>query len=266
MNQPIVSCIMVTRAAIDRFEWIRSSLADYCRQTHQPTELIVVLDAPQPDDRQRLELLLANLRRPDIRLVVPKAKLPLGALRNKGLDNARGNLFCVWDDDDAHHPRRIELQLEYMTATGAGAVLLSDCLHLFMNDGCCFWVDWGRSHLRGLPGTLLSRLDHSVRYAESGRYAQLGEDMDFLRRLTSVVPTESLRAPPFLYLYRFHGKNTWHLEQHQMVAIRFSAMKQRLLADRDMLAGSLESLGIDPRGVTMADATGPLYSWRESKR
>jgi glycosyltransferase involved in cell wall biosynthesis len=257
--RPLVSALMVTAARADRFPWIVESLADYGKQTYAPRELVVVLDDPAPADRQRLEAHLVASGLQSVRLVRPGRKLSLGALRNVSLDAALGDIICLWDDDDLHHPRRMENQVDALLGGGARAVLLSDCLHVFMDDGHCYWVNWAKTRFGGLPGTLVAWRNHGVRYPEAGTFAQAGEDTDFLVRLAGAAPVAFLAAPPLLYLYRYHGCNTWQREHHLMLARRFCEPRTRLLRDRPAigdLLGQVE-LGLSP--TSLADAEGVVF-------
>jgi hypothetical protein len=247
----LVSCLMVTAARADRFRWIVASIASYLQQIHVPRELVIVLDQPAPPDARRIEAHVGSLHRSDIRIVSPPGKQTLGALRNLAMDSALGDLICNWDDDDLHHPRRIEVQLAHLHQTGAGAVCLSDCLHLFMNEGRCYWVNWALTRSRGLPGTLLARRNHGLRYPESGRFADRGEDSHLLHHLAEIVPTRFLAAPPFLYVYRFHGTNTFHREHHARLAARFCEGGARLQSQRAELTRCLQAfdLGLDETEV-----------------
>ena len=97
------------------------------RQTHTDAELLIVNHSGTPfavpDERVR-ELLVENPR-------------SLGDLRNVGLEHARGEHLITWDDDDWHHPRRIELQLS-ACAEGYDAVVLRSYLVLDLTTGLSF--------------------------------------------------------------------------------------------------------------------------------
>jgi glycosyltransferase involved in cell wall biosynthesis len=259
---PLVSCLMVTAAGPERAPWLAVALAGYCRQSHPRTEMVIVLDRPAPADRARVEQQVAGLGRPDIRVLCPPGKRSLGALRNLSVDAARGELICLWDDDDIHHPRRIERQLAHLRQTGADAVLLADCLHLFMQQATCFWVNWQRTDFGGLPGTLLARRDHGLRYPESGRFARTGEDTDLLLRLAATCRMAYLAAPPFLYIYRFHGANTWQLDHHTMLAEGFCEPRERLVEHQAALLGSLQELDPGLPGLMMSDQRGVAFGLR----
>jgi glycosyltransferase involved in cell wall biosynthesis len=259
-GRSLVSCLMVTQARADRFRWVTSAIQNYCEQRYRPTELIIVLDDPLEVDRGRLEGWVVALGRSDIHLLPSPRKLSLGALRNLSLDAASGDLICLWDDDDFHHPLRVERQVEHLARTGAAAGLLADCLHLFVASGRCYWVNWGRTRYRGLPGTLLARRDHGLRYPESGPFSGSGEDTDLLTRLSSAVPTTFLPAPPFLYVYRFHGANTWDQGHHAFLANRFCERRPRLMAEKENLSEALLTADLGVPVVTMVDCEGPVFA------
>jgi glycosyltransferase involved in cell wall biosynthesis len=261
-DSPLISCLMVTGAGPERAPWFTVALQGYCRQSYPHTEMVIVLDQPATEDRARIERQVAELGRSDIRIICPPGKLPLGALRNLSMDAASGELVCLWDDDDVHHPHRVERQLAHLRATGADAVLLADCLHLFMQQGQCFWVNWQRTRYGGLPGTLLARRDHGLRYPEEGRYAKAGEDTDLLQRLATTSRIEYLKAPPFLYIYRFHGANTWQLDHHAMLAGRFCEPRERLLEHQPALLSSLRGLDLGVSQLLLADQKGLAYGVR----
>jgi glycosyltransferase involved in cell wall biosynthesis len=260
MIQPFVSALMVTAARPERFSWFQASLDGYLRQTYSPREMVIVLDAAAPADRRRLESYLESVGRNDVRLVIPEGKACLGALRNRSLDAALGDVICLWDDDDLHHPQRIERQVALLQKSGAGAVLLADCLHLFMNDGFCYWVNWGRTRFRGLPGTLLARRDHGLRYPEEGRFSRAGEDTDFLERLATAMVTEYLAAPPLLYVYRFHGHNTWKREHHLMLARRFCEPQEKLLGMRSAVCELVGAVDFGLLEAKLAGSDGVAYT------
>jgi glycosyltransferase involved in cell wall biosynthesis len=250
---------MVTAARADRFRWIVASIAGYCRQTHARRELVIVLDEPALGDRQRLEEHVGRLGRSDIRLYPAPRKSPLGALRNLAIDSAAGEVICVWDDDDLHHPLRIERQVGHLLETGGAAVCLADCLHLFMNSGRCYWVNWARTRCRGLPGTLLAHRDPGLRYPESGPFAQKGEDTDLLLRLIEGGSAHFLAAPPFLYVYRFHGTNTFHHERHATLARQFSEEGAHLQNHRAPISACLQALDVGLEETRVVDRQGMAF-------
>src|SRR5579863_5497970 len=108
----VVSCLMVTLAVPERLFYLQRSVGDYCRQTHRNKELVIVLDLGPRETKMAIAEHIRSLQRNDIRVVDPGRKLSLGALRNIARENARGDVHCQWDDDDLHHPERVERQLD----------------------------------------------------------------------------------------------------------------------------------------------------------
>lgn len=106
----MISCVCVTTAA--RSWCLPLAVEAFRRQTYQGDELLVVSDGSAvpdcpPGDRCRR-----------VHLVGTRT---LGAKRNEAVLMARGDVIVCWDDDDVHHPRRLETIAELM-AQGARAV------------------------------------------------------------------------------------------------------------------------------------------------
>ena len=260
MEPALVSCLMVTSGTRERLRWIECAIHNYCRQSYTNTELIVVLDLQLMSCRDALARIIATAGRVDIKLIEPTRALTLGALRNLSMDAARGEYVCVWDDDDVYHHRRIELQLTHLQAHGQDAVVLGDCFHIFLEQRRCYWTNWSRTTHRGLPGSLFVRRDHGLRYPESGVCSRSGEDSDLLLRLLAVAHTGVTMAPPVLYAYQFHGRNTWPLMHHVRVACSLSEDRSQLELNRSMLECGLRELALSIPSVTMCDRNGPVFT------
>jgi glycosyltransferase involved in cell wall biosynthesis len=217
---PLISCLMVTR---DRPALVERAIASYCRQGYEPRELVIIAEG---DEAARAQLFgqVQGLGRADIRvLFVDGEPRPLGALRNLSLDAAAGELVCQWDDDDYSHPERLAVQAAALLRAGAQASFLSDHLQLFEADRTLHWIDW-RSHGRdGMgaihPGTLLMRKDPRFRYPERGDYARMGEDSVLLAALYQQSKVTILSGMGYLYLYAYHGRNTFSEQHHRRIAL-----------------------------------------------
>jgi glycosyltransferase involved in cell wall biosynthesis len=99
-------------------------VAAYCQQTHQNKELVMVLDQGADAEKSAIGTYISSLGRDDIRIVEPTGKLSLGALRNLSRESAGGEILCQWDDDDLHHPQRLERQLSALINSGGKALCL----------------------------------------------------------------------------------------------------------------------------------------------
>src|SRR5690348_11063690 len=116
----MISCLTVTQEG--RLNSLAFAISDFARQTERDRELVIVHDGGGAFH----ERVIATARRhetAEIRVVhVPaSSRSTLGALRNASLEAARGDYVCQWDDDDRHHPRRLEVQMEALRAAKSDA-------------------------------------------------------------------------------------------------------------------------------------------------
>jgi len=214
-----VSCLMVTR---DRLVLAKRSIRCFAEQTHPNRELIVLSDG-EPRVRGGLARYAAALGLDNVRFIrEPRPDMPLGALRNVAMAQASGDVVCQWDDDDCCHPDRIRAQLAHMLETGAGACFLTDQLHYREDDNTVRWVDWtlGGADFRNqlIPGTLMMVRDDRFRYPETGSFARRGEDSVLLAALCDTVAVSAAKDLGHLYLYTYHGRNTFGMDHHARMA------------------------------------------------
>lgn len=108
-NLPLVTCVIPTKS---RRMFARKAV-EYCaRQTYPNIEIVVVDSNPR-------ELFLDNdavsglLIRPN-RLI--RADATCGRARQIGIEQAKGEIVCFFDDDDWHSPLRVAHQVELLTS------------------------------------------------------------------------------------------------------------------------------------------------------
>ena len=213
----MISCIMVTQPS--RLPLARLAIADFLRQTHRDSELVVLHDG---DDAFDLALRGAATDS-RVRIVREAPGSTLGTLRNLAVAAAHGDFVCQWDDDDRYHPRRLELQCNAVHDARADFCFLVDQLHWFPERRELFWDDWnGEAYpLNFVQGTLLGRRDLMPAYADAARGEDTGAALDILRRGHSVA---RLRDAGWCYVYVYHGANAWDAAHHTAIsrAKRFS--------------------------------------------
>jgi len=231
-DRTFVSCLMVALPSSLRLPFFRRSVADYCRQTHPRCELVVVLDRGDPVAREAMLAHLASLARDDVRVIEPAGKLTLGALRNVGVAEARGDVVCHWDDDDWFHPERVRAQVAELARAGAQSLVLEDALHYFPVERTLHWTNWRATAPRGLPSTLMFCRSVPIRYPESGPEAAKGEDTAAIAQLQAHGGFRAMPGVPHLYVYMSHGANTWDAGHHAMLARELS-ISQALLRRRE---------------------------------
>lgn len=264
LDRILVSCLMVALPSPRRLRHFERSVSDYCRQTHPSRELVVVLDRGDPDARDAMAAHLAALRRDDIRVVEPSRKLSLGALRNASIVESRGDVLCVWDDDDMHHPARVRTQLAELVRARARSIVLVDVLQYFSAARALHWTNWQATTPKGLPGTLMFRRSATVRYPEAGPESARSEDMAGIAQLQAAGGYVGMAGAPHLYVYVFHGANTWAENHHAAFARdltvgqarlrRHEALLRRGLSAFDFGSGDVAVTG--PQGVAFALAGG----------
>jgi glycosyltransferase involved in cell wall biosynthesis len=261
-TEPFVSCLLVTR---DRLALAKRAMRSFAEQTHSRRELVVVTDG-EPRFRRALERAAAALGVDGVRFVFPDEDgWALGALRNLSLDEARGDVVCQWDDDDYSHPERLERQLAELRRSGAAACLMTDHLQLHERERLVFWVDWTDSgRIAGIeqfaPGTLMMVPDSELRYPADGPYARAGEDSVLLAALAERAPLAPLRDAGHLWLYTFHGRNTFPADHHRRMSA-FGAPRSFLVERSGEIRAALARYPI-PRPAVVAGRDGPAFAVR----
>jgi hypothetical protein len=189
---PLISCLMPTK---NRFEQAQFAVDSFRRQTW-PNKELVVLDQNRDD---RLKNWLEAQRDPRIRVFhLPGAQEPLGTIRNLTIDLSSGLLLCAWDDDDLHHPARLEIEIAAMAATGFVACTL-------IRE-----VMWNPSLARvGIRkrwpycNTVVTLRNQNLRYPPW----PVGEDVPAVHAILARSSAILLDLPE-LYVYVVHGTNT----------------------------------------------------------
>jgi hypothetical protein len=161
----------------------------FMRQTHADAELLIVNHSGTPFE-------VSDER---VREIVVDRPRSLGDLRNLGLEHARGEHLITWDDDDWHHPRRIELQLAACTED-YDAIVLRSYLVLDLTTGVTFGRSCGGFECGGCCGTILHRRA-SHRYPARNQ----GEDAEFVRAFRGRLRV--LDNAPSLYVRTYSGHN-----------------------------------------------------------
>jgi hypothetical protein len=188
---PLVSCLMLTA---NRAGMARVAIECFRRQTWPRRQLVIV-----DSGTDELQDWVNGLNDPSINYKrIPRDERSLGELRNLSAMRARGAYLCIWDDDDLHHPLRIEAQMTAIATTQAAACLLSRLL--------IWWPARGQVALtrnRAWEGSLICRRDAMPVYPRRDNH----EDTPAVTLLMAAHRVIQIDAPE-LYVYITHGQNT----------------------------------------------------------
>ena len=193
-EQPLISALMVTGKLEERRPLADKAVECFHNQKYDNRELLVVNTSPtapwfEGQDRVR-------------EIVVEQGSMQLGDLRNRAYDEAAGDLWMQWDDDDWHHPNRMAWQQKHHRP-GTCSILRRQ-YRIDLTSG-----EWGlavatESKFRGIAGTMLHE-------ATDYRYPSvaMGEDVEFLDRYHEEGTLHAYSNPACLYVRLYHGTNTW---------------------------------------------------------
>ncbi len=217
---PLVSCLCVStkrlhhlKNAVDRFE----------EQSYPNKELLVVSANCDPE----YVAFFASLDCKGVKYHWMECETngTLGELRNYALKISTGEYFCVWDDDDWYHFRRIEIQMKEATRNRKMGAILAYCIMYDALNGAAFM-----SHILCPPASILCKksvIDDDTMYPARNR----GEDSVFLNKLCRRNVLYPLSRPD-LYIYIFHGSNTTPGSQfNTFFTVRFSDKLSTIIGD-----------------------------------
>lgn len=215
---PVISCICVTRG---KAAMLKRAVDCFRGQTYPQKELVIVYE---DDDTETLGL----VRSPDvtcdsnIRLVQIKAvpKTALGELRNIGIRTARGEFICQWDDDDWYHMNRLMNQYAGLAKYGREGAIMTQWLVFDSHAGRAYI-----SNTRTWEGSILCR--KPLLLAKSYENKGIGEDTATIDYLVSIDCLHYMYDVPGLYIYVYHGSNTWNREHWNYIFKCSTALSYR---------------------------------------
>ena len=233
-SAPLVSCIMPTR---NRRRFVGQAIWYFLRQDYPRKELVVVDDG----DDAVVDLIPADER---VRYVRVDQRLSVGAKRNAGCEESRGDFIAHWDDDDWIAPQRLSTQMRQLLQSGADVCGSGELLHYGLETGEAWLYHRLADDLPWLAGgTLLYHRDAWKRVPFSP--IDVGEDVEFVRR----QPSEKLTATPdpSLYVALIHRANTSakHLRDPHWERRPFDEVSALLAADRDFYATLRNGPGVE---------------------
>ncbi len=231
--KPAVSCLTVTH---NRVDLLRRAVHCFRQQTIDNAELVIVYDEGDLSTARYAK----EIEGTSVRIVQVPVGLSLGALRNLAVANARSQFVAQWDDDDWHAPDRLRLQLRQAKRKGKDACVLSRWMLYDETTGQAFV-----SGRRGLEGSLVARRTALDSYDSSLSRSEDVPVVEALHRRGQIA----LLDRPDLYVYVFHGRNTFDHAHFQKIFARstlLGAAEAALIRARLSEAGPVTKIASPP--------------------
>ena len=178
---------------------LEKAVSCFLSQTYPNKELVILYE----EDNWETERLFEIRAYPaTVRLLSAEKGCPLGTLRNYAISQSGGDFFCQWDDDDWYHVNRLEHQY--------GALKMNQAAACVLDSWILFDAVHQRSYISGRrfwEGSLLcsSALMQQMQYPPVAK----GEDTAFIKYLLDKGLVCILQDKPQLYIYTYHGNNTF---------------------------------------------------------
>jgi glycosyltransferase involved in cell wall biosynthesis len=195
-STPLVTAVMITGLHRERYAMARVAIECFRVQTWPSKNLLIVNHGEE-------SLYTGDARIHELRFRKSKWHT-VGDLRNLALEHASGDFIVNWDDDDWHHPRRMEVQMSARQPDAA--ILLKKRIHHSLVNGCSRYA----TYERGAEATILHPRNVAFRYPSLLR----GSDSVFAGRFAERIAVEN---DPALHIRFYHGKNLWdadHIMAH----------------------------------------------------
>lgn len=219
-SAPLVSCLCIS---YNRLNHLKNAITYFQAQGHRNKELIVISGVYDP----QYEELCYTFYDEGVRYygLVDTEMRTLGELRNFAIEKANGEYFCMWDDDDWYNCNRIECQLKELTKSKKeGTVLPYYILYDSVNKDAYMSIPMPP------PASILCKktaITKDLLYRELNR----SEDSLFLYNLNQKNTLFPL-INPILYIYTYHGSNTWDIAHFkQFCGKKFSEKTTTLIAN-----------------------------------
>lgn len=234
--KPLVSVII---PSYDSARFVVAAVQSALAQTYSPVEIIVVDDGSTDDTRERLLSCVGPVR------YVYQSNGGPSKARNRGLQEARGELIAFLDADDQWMPEKLIKQWGCLRANPDAGLIHTDTYQLYEPTGQQVYVDHGKKRFSGRCYTELfwgNRITTSTVLVPRQCLDQVGpfderirgaEDMDLWLRIARHHSLDYVNEP--LVLYRNHALNSSR-NQRMMLEVEYYVLAKALKADPSLTA------------------------------
>lgn len=200
-SYPLISCICATN---NRPEQLKTAISCFATQNYPNKELVISF----PKNDLSTKAVIDSIRQDEslkIMLIERPVDESLGNARNNMIAKCLGDYVCIWDDDDWYHPSRLTYQFNSMQIVGQryqasvlSRILLYDATTKKAYQSFSYTWD----------GTILCRKEILLQNQYAN--ANLGEDTHVITFLSGRKLLYRIEDAPFLYVYIYHGTNSWN--------------------------------------------------------
>lgn len=232
-SNPVISVVIPSfNSARFVVQAVQSALA----QTYSPVEIIVIDDGSSDNTQVVLDPFFERIR------YVYQSNGGLSKARNRGIEEARGELIAFLDADDQWLPEKLTKQWECLQVNSSAALVHTDTYQLYELNGKQFHVSLGKERFSGscfpeffwgnrvtVSTVLVTRpcLDQVGTFDEDIRGAST-QDLDLWLRIARRYPLAYVSEP--LVLYRHHVANGSR-DQRMMLEDEYYVLAKTLKAD-----------------------------------
>lgn len=200
---PLISCICIT---YNRPRLLKKAIGYFAAQDYCNKELVISYRIDDLESRKVVDqvCMLSNI---NILPVERSNEESLGNARNTAIRKCNGVYLCMWDDDDWYHFNRLSFQFNSLNtlrpqyqASILSRILLYDAST--QKAYYSFGYTW--------DGTIMCRKEILLQnqYSDSN----FGEDTHVITFLSGREFLYQIENAPFLYIYVYHGYNTWNYQ------------------------------------------------------
>lgn len=219
-SHPLISCICITDS---RPIFLKRAIACFEAQNYPNKELVI--SYPKNDQQSRSVVNLLKDTELSVLKMEREQEESVGNARNIAIAKCNGDYICVWDDDDWYHESRLSFQFNSMQTIGFGynASVLTRVL-LFDNTTQKAYVSFSYCW----ENTLLCRKEIILQnqYAHQNK----GEDTHIIKFLDGKRFLHHIADAPFLYVYIYHGENTWDYKHYEYLISKSELLEEELTA------------------------------------
>ncbi|RQO70366.1 hypothetical protein DBR43_20315 [Pedobacter sp. KBW06] len=215
---PLISCICITNR---RPVLLEKAISYFISQNYPNKEMVI--SYPKGDKLSRE--LIKNYQNQEIQLISMEREEEesLGYARNQAIAKSKGDYVCTWDDDDWYHSSRLSFQFNSMQTKGSGyqaSVLTRIILLDVINQQAylSFPYTW--------DGTILCKKE--VLMQNQYGYTNKAEDTHVIKFLSSKKMLFHIEDAPFLYVYIYHGKNTWDYKHFEYFTSKSEVLSEEI--------------------------------------